>query len=759
MRTITTLLFLLLFSTTSSAATIRATVTDAHGNPVAGAAVSANGRSTTTDASGSFVLEVADGSALRITHPAFQTVQRRVAGDETITLTPAFAESMEVSGIRAEAEVPVTKTDVDRETIERQYHGQDIPMLLRDTPSLNSWTESGVGGSGYSYFTLRGISPTRINFTLDGVPLADSEDMGTYFADFPDLARSLQSIQIQRGVGTSTVGSPSFGGSVNLQSIDLAQDQSTEVVLGGGSFGNRQASVGFQSGALAGGLTLYSRLSFIESDGYREHSGIEQHNLFVSAAKPVGAGLLKLTGFTGHEDQGLSWYASDVDTLRANPRDNPLREDETDSFGYDLAQLQYVRPVGEHADMTASAYYQRGYGWYTVFDYTDEQLREYGLDGMLLGSMLTYSKRAGALTTQYGLHVNRFKRDHTRDIEATDVREYANYGVKSEANAFAKVNYDLGRWNLYGDGQLRTAAFSYHGDIELEDVRWTFFNPRIGARYALREQSAAQSSVYVSAGMSTREPGRNDLFHGEDNPSIAYDLDAVKPERVYDFEAGWNYSGTRATLAANVYAMEFRNEIAATGELSEIGLALRRNVDRSYRRGVELEASWQLSPMVRLRSNANLSRNRIKEWTQFYDVYDANGEWIDAKPIVHRNVNPVLSPSVLVNQAIEVTPSPRLSFGATGRYVGKAYLDNTNNDDFATPSFFLADANVSVAVTRWARLSLQVNNLFDKDEVWPNGYSYLYLTRAENGAETIGGTPYYYPQAGRNAMLLLEVGF
>jgi iron complex outermembrane receptor protein len=756
MRTFTTFLFLFFLSTTAAfAATVRATVTDAHGRPLAGAFVTANGRSVTTDATGAFSIDVADGSELRIALTGFEPVSVRIRNGETIALTPAFAETMEVSGIRAEAVVPVTRTDIGRERIQREYHGQDLPLLLRDAPSINAWTESGAGGSGYSYFTLRGISPTRINFTLDGVPLADSEDMGTYFADFPDLARSLQSVQIQRGVGTSTVGSPSFGGSVNLQSIDLAQDQRVEALVGAGSYGSQQTSVAWQSGALPGGLSIYSRLSFLESNGYRDHSGIDQRNLFLSAAKQVGEGQLKLTGFTGHEEQQLAWYASDRDTLLANPRDNPLREDETDSFGYDLAQLQYIRPAGSNADMTASVYYQRGYGWYTVFDYGDEQLREYGLDGMLMGSMLTYSRRSGGLTTQYGLHVNRFKRDHTRDVAGLDVREYANYGVKSEANAFAKVSYDVDRWHLYGDGQLRTTDFTYHGDVDLGSIRWTFFNPRLGARYTL----TPATSLYASAGMSTREPARNDLFHGEDNPSIVYDLHAVKPERVLDYEAGVNYASAALTLAANVYAMEFRNEIAPTGELSEIGLALRRNVDRSYRRGVELEATWQATPSIHLRSNANISRNRISEWTQFYDVYDDAGSWLESKALVHRNVNPVLTPALLLNQAVEYTPNERFSIGATGRYVGKAYLDNTNNEDLTTPAFFLADANVSVAVTKWARLSLQVNNLFDRERVWPNGYSYLYLTRAESGAETIGGTPYYYPQAGRNAMVILEVGF
>ena len=669
---------------------------------------------------------------------------------------PQYSETMVVSAIRADEETPVTKTDITRDEIERQYHGQDVPLLLRDAPSVQAYTESGVGGSGYSYISLRGVSPTRINFTLDGVPLADSEDMGTYFADFPDLARSLQSIQVQRGVGTSTVGSPSFGGSVNMESIDLAQESRLDATLAGGSFGNRQASIGYQSGALASGLAFYTRLSYLENDGFRDHSGIRQRNVFLSAAKPLGDAQLKLTGFSGHEDQQLAFFATDADTLKSDLHANPMRPEEKDSFGYDLAQLQYLRPLGSDANMTASVYYQRGYGWYRLFDFGTDVLREYGLDGMLLGTMLTYSRTSGAWTTNYGVHVNRFKRDHTRDLmsfraESTDLqRDYANYGVKGEANAFAKVTWSTGAWHLYGDAQVRYTDFEYHGDTDIEPISWTFFNPKIGARYEI----GARSSVYASAGMSTREPTRNDLFQGEDNPSFAHDLHAVRPERVYDLEAGWNLRTAKVQLAANVYAMEFRNEIASTGELSEIGLLLRRNVDRSYRRGVELDLAWQATPVLRLKTNANVSRNRIHEWTQFFDVYDSGFNWIGSRPQTFHDVEPLLTPGVLFHQSVEYTPSTRLTLGAIGRYAGRSYLDNTNNKAFEAPSYFVLDANVSYAVNDWARVSLQVNNVLNNDRFYPSGYSYLYDF---DGMPT--GTAYYYPQATRNAVVLLDLDF
>lgn len=758
MKTKTTFFLTLFFSFSIQAATIRGTVKDSAGQALAGATVAvANVRSAATDAAGAFGIDVPPGEyVLQVTHPGFAADSRRViAGAEAIdvTLDPAFTESMVVAAIRADAATPVTKTDVGRIEIEKQYHGQDVPLLLRDTPSVHAYAESGVGGAGYSYISLRGVSPTRINFTLDGVPLADSEDLGTYFADFPDLARSLQSIQVQRGVGTSTVGSPSFGGSVNLQSLDLSQDEATSATLGGGSFGNRQATVGWQSGGLPGGISLYSRVSYLESDGYRDNSAMRQRNLFLSAAKTVGDAQLKLTGFSGHEDQQLSFYATDVDTLRIDRRATPLTDAEKDSFGYDLAQLQYIRPLGSDSDMTAAVYYQRGYGWYRLNDFGTTTLRQYGLDGMLLGAMATHSRTWGGWTIHSGVHVNRFQREHTRDDVAADARDYANDGVKREANAFSKLSRDLGSLHLHADMQVRYTDFAYHGDINLESKSWTFFNPKLGARLDL----SARSGVYASAGMSTREPTRNDLFLGEDNPSIAHDLDAVRPERVVDFELGWDYRANGLELAANVYAMELRNEIAATGELSEIGLALRRNVDRSSRRGLEVDASWQATPAIRLRTNANVSRNRIGKWTQFYDVYDPDFAYVDSKPVTFRGVEPLLTPPVIVNQAIEFTPSSRLSAGAVGRWVARSFLDNTN--DLEAPSYFTLDANVSYAVTPWARVSLQVNNVTDNDDIYPSGYSYLFVNRDARGAESIAGTPYYFPQATRNAIVMIDFDF
>lgn len=757
MKRISLFICVMSLASSVSAATLRGVVRDAASQPIAGASVAiAHLKTVETSSDGRFAAEVPAGTyEIAVSHAGFATSVRQVStGIEVeLTLAPGVEESIIVSGIRAEAATPVTKSDLDRAWIEKNYHQQDVPLLLRDWPSINAWAESGSGDAGYSYISLRGVSPTRINFTLDGVPLADSEDMGTYFVDFPDLAQSLQSIQIQRGVGTSTVGSPSFGGSVNLESIDLSPDSSTSARVAGGSFGDRFATVGYQTGSLPGGFAMYTRISANETNGFRESSGTQQRNIFVSAAKQGETSQLRLTGFSGHERQHLSFYAADAETLATDLRANPLQPDERDSFGYDLANLQYLKSLPGGASFTASAFYQRGYGWYRLYDDSASRtdLRQYGLDGMLLGSMLTYSRTRGSLTTNFGVHINRFRREHTRDLVGGP-RDYYNYGTKDEANAFAKASIDREAWHLYGDAQIRYTDFTYHGDVAIDPIHWTFFNPKIGMRRGI----SARASVYASAGLSTREPARNDMFQGEDNASFAHDLHAVKPERLADFESGIDYRSSRLTVRAGVYAMEFHNEIASTGELSDIGLLLRRNVDRSYRRGIEMDASFEATPALRLRTIASLSRNRIGTWTQFYDVYDTGGNFIGSKPVSYHNVEPVLTPSVIASEAIELTPSSRFSSGLVARYVGRSFLDNTDHSDFVTPPFFTLDGSASVAVGPAMRLSLQVNNILNNKRVFANGYSYVYLTRDRSGAESMSGTSYFFPQATRNFIAMID---
>ncbi len=373
-----------------------------------------------------------------------------------------------------------------------------------------------------------------------------------------------------------------------------------------------------------------------------------------------------------------------------------------------------------------------------------------------MGSVVTWSYDSGPLGLSAGAHGGWFTRDHFLDEEGGD-RRYINTGTKSEADAFAKATVRLGRWRLYGDAQLRRARFGYDGDVELGSIQWTFFNPKIGARFDLRPSL----TLYGSVGRATREPARSDMLYGEDNATTQYDLGDVKPETVVDFEAGIERRGEDLEILVDVYDMEFRDEIARTGELSAIGLPVRRNVDRSYRRGIEADVKAKVAPSLWLRLTANASRNRIETWTQFYDRYDADGVYAGSEPGSHTGVPPLLTPELTAGLSLDWTPVRGSVLGLAARFSGRSHLDNTGNDAFVTPSAFVLDASGSVPLARLSKagaplLRVQINNLLDDRDVRPSGYDYLYRTEQPGGGTALQGTAYYYPLATRSVSVSLE---
>jgi iron complex outermembrane recepter protein len=743
-------------------------VRDETGRPAAGVSLTPvdGAPGTQTDLSGAFRLSLPPGRhILRVTTagraPASVSVDAAAAmAPLEITLGPLrLKEDVVVRAIRAEALAPVTKTDLRREDIERLDYGQEIPILLSQTPSMTQYSETGVG-AGYSYFYLRGIQQTRVNMTLDGVPLNEAEDSTLYFVDFDGLAGSLDSIQVQRGVGTSSVGSASFAGSVNFESIALGDKSELTALLAAGSFGSYRTALGGQTGRVGPGLALYGRVLFGGTDGFREHSGVDQHTVFFGARRQGERSTFKLFGFSGRERTELAFLAVDEDTLQADLRANPLSTVERDRFGQDFVQAQWTRVLTPTSTVAFQGYYNGARGYYRLLDEpVAGPLSQYNLDWRFVGAFLTFHHESGGLGITGGIHANDFASHHSRDV-VDGAHLYTNQGFKREASAFAKIQYDRAGLRLFGDAQIRHSSFRYEGDLDIGSVEWTFFNPKLGVRYALRPSL----SLYASVGRTTREPTRSDLFTGEDNPTLVYDLHAVHPERVVDSEAGVEYAGHGLHLQADVYAMELRNEIAQTGELSEIGLALRRNVDRSHRRGVELEARYEPVRSLRLTANANASANRIATWNQSFDVYEADGSFSGSELRTYHDVRPLLTPQFIGNLGADYSPSPGLSVGLAGRYVSKSQLDNTDDPTLATPAFFDLGAHASLSLARWVRkgaprLRVEVNNVPDGRRHWPSGYSYLFITRDEAGGETAQGTPYYYPLATRSVFVNLDVRF
>ena len=738
------------------------------GEPAPAARIDVDGqKSVVTDENGNFQLSLPPGDwELRVSHPAHRLLRYRVqVGSQRLDLelrlewVTSVDEAITVIGIRAAEDIPVTKRNMDREEIEKISYGQDVPELLEHTPSINWYSDSGIGAN-YSYFTMRGITQTRISMTYDGAPLNDPAEHALFFNNFHDFLSGIDSIQIQRGVGTSSVGSPAYGGSVNFASRPPAQENRGEARLVLGSYDTTRASLGYESGIFDNGLFVSGRFSYAQTDGYRDNSGTEHHTFFVNAGWQGERSSLTLVAFSGDEKSQLAYLAVDPDTLVENRRFNPLTQEDRDNFGQDFAQIKYMHELGDETLLSASVYYNGAGGWFQLWDdpVAQNDLLRFGIDQGFVGGMATVGTSVGDLSATLGVHYNDFSGDHFLDSDAFG-RIYNNTGFKETANAFGKLEYRLGDTLLFGDLHLRWADFSYEGDIDLGSVDWTFFDPKVGVRQTL----LPGLSLYGSLGRAQREPARLDLLLGEDDATVPHDLEAVKPESVVNFEGGVNFNTPRVGLQANVYLMEFRNEIALTGELSEVGLPLRRNVDRSYRRGIEVDLKWIPIPNWSVVHSLNVSRNRIQEWTQFYDVFDEEGTWIGSEPITYLDVPPLLTPAVVLNLGVEWANRDS-SVGVMGRYVADSHLDNTGLPQFQTPSFTNLDLRASQSLGRWwqgadVSITLFVNNLLNNLDQLPSGYSYQFLVRDRAGGDTLDGIPFYYPLATRNFIVSLDVGF
>jgi iron complex outermembrane receptor protein len=667
-----------------------------------------------------------------------------------------LSEQVVVQAVRADERTPVTKTDIEREAIELVNRGQEMPFLLGSTPAVNFNSDSGIA-SGYAYFNIRGIGQTRLNITLDGVPLQDPEDQALYFANFGDFASVVDSIQVQRGVGTSGIGSASYGGSVNFASVGPADQKRLEAQAGGGSWGSARGTLA-ASGPVGGGFGLYGRYSAQATDGFRDHSGASQGTAYFGATRAGARSFFKLFGFSGREKSQLAYLATEEVTLETDLRHNDLTPDERDDFGQDFVQAQYTWLAGSATTLTAQAYYNGAQGWFRIWDAAGENLQQYGIDGHFVGIVLGATHRRGRLGLTWGAHANDFSRDHFMDVLGGE-RAYQNTGFKNELSSFLKASWDAGRARLWADAQVRHARFEYEGAQPLGSVSWTIFNPKAGVRF----DATRELGLYASVGRMSREPARADMLNGEDDASLPYDLGAVEPESVVDFEAGAEWRRGGFTARAALYAMEFENEIALSGELTEIGLPARRNAGSSHRRGVELELGVAPSERLRLSANAAFSRNRIDSWTQFYDVYDAEGAWVDGVSLVHQDVPPLLTPEAILNGVVEWKPTAEISLLAAGRYVSAAQLDNTGSPDFRTPAFFTLDAQASVSLRRLVskgepRIRVQATNLLNERRSWPSGYSYVYFVR-DASRDQLEGTSYYYPLATRSVYATLEVRF
>lgn len=634
--------------------------------------------------------------------------------------------------------VAAAQTTLGPAQIERAYTGQDVPLVLQQAASVTTYSESG-SQNNYSYFRLRGIDQSRVNITLDGVPLNEPEDQQVYFSDFPDLARSLRSVQVQRGVGTSTFGQASFGGSVNLETVPLGvAPRGGEVQLGGGSFGAARADASYDTGLLDGRFAFAGRFSNQREDGYRVSSGHAGNSQYLAGGYFGARDLVKLTLLTGVESNEQAYEAVSLDTLRVDPRANPLAG-VGDRFRESMAALTYTRLLSTSATLATTAYGFRAGGTYDYPSGGPQAPYRYGLQSRWGGVVSTLHLVAGAATVDVGAHANDYSRDHTFAARPDlDAYGYANEGFKAEQSAFGKVAYALGGplagATLFGDLQLRQAAFRYRptagSGVPAASVAWRFANPRVAAAY----RAGSAVTLTASYGTSRREPTRADLLAGADDIA-PQDVDSllpltrVRPERVGDFEAGADVRAGGLTLHVGGYDMRFHDEIALTGRTTPLGYDIRTNVPSSVRRGVEVEGRYAVTPALAVGGSFARSDNRI-------DVYRD-----EATGTSYFDVPPTLTPAVTSIQQVTWRAAPWLTLTGDGRYQGRQFLAPTGDPRLTTPPFFvLAGGATFRAAGR--ELLVEGRNLLDRraypsGDVSGDGVARYYILAPRNVAATL----------------------
>jgi iron complex outermembrane receptor protein len=594
---------------------------------------------------------------------------------------------------------PVTYQNIYLREIKSKSTGQEPSFILSGTPSVTVYSESG-NTQGYSYIRLRGIDQTRINFTLDGVPLNEPEDQGAYFSNYPDILNSVSKIQIQRGVGTTKNGAASYAGSVELSSINLDDSTRKTIGLGYGSFNSYRIFGEYHTGVKKR-KALYVRASQIHSDGYKYNSSNNSQSLFLSTGLFYDRLHWKLNILAGHQQNEQAWLGVS-DSLIAIDRRTNANKNEKDNFIQCLAQLQNKWFVNQTSFIQSSIYYTflKGNYDFNLNNFlglpSTEELYNYALRSNLIGFFSNYSFTGKKLNWTTGVHINTYNRQHIGSEKSVG-QLYKNTGYKNEASIFSKATYTIKKLNLFADIQYRYSSFAYEGGIPLDKLQWTFINPKAGISLNVKSHSL----LYYIIGRSGREPTRTDLFGGNDDlmaDSNGEPILGIKhPEYVIDQELGFKHQATNADLNFNVYYMKFKNEIVLNGDFGPNSLALTNNVEQSIRAGAEVTIGYRISKSFSFINNSSFNYSRIKEQQEIFA--------------------PILTPPVIVNQEL-VYSYRKISIALIGRYQSPSFIDFANTSSI--DDYILINSRINYQLQR-LQISVFVNNLTNAN-YFNNGY-------------------------------------
>lgn len=723
-----------------------------------------------------------------------------IALEEDVQLT----EEVIVSATRADENSPTTFTTIGKTSLQKQNFGQDLPVTLNWTPSLVTTSDAGAG-VGYTGLRIRGSDATRINVTINGIPVNDSESQGVFWVNTPDLSSSTQSVQIQRGVGTSTNGAGAFGASVNLQT-NTRQDQAyADVINAVGSFKTHRHTVAFGTGLINNRFTLDGRVSQIKSDGYIDRANSNLKSYYVAGGYYGDKTIVKAIVFGGKEVTYQSWYGvpesrlkndeaameetaivdgwsqEDLDRLKASGRTFNLYtyENQVDDYAQDHYQLHVSHRFTNSLTANAALHYTYGRGYYEEFR-ADNDFEDYGLSDVVIGGEtitstdlirrrwldndfygVTYSLNyeTEKMNSTLGGAWNKYDGDHFGEIiwaqvsaVPKDYQYYFNNGKKTDFTIYWKNTVRFGeKISAFVDLQYRQVGYRATGLENKQfnfsvDETFNFFNPKAGITYSVNDAQ----SIYASYSVGNREPVRNDFIDALTGAAPSH-------ENLQNIEAGWRYRKNNFALTANYYWMNYKNQLVPTGEVNDVGANIRTNVDKSYRTGIELDGNLRLTNKILWNANLTVSRNKIDKFTEV--VYDYGTDFDEYNEVIntYNNTDIAFSPNVIVGSGFFYTPIKSVEIGFLSKYVGEQYLDNTSNKNRTIDAYFTNDIRLTYTLKpsfmREASLSLLVNNIFDV-KYESNGYTYGYFAGPTEYRQN-----FYFPQAGTNFMLMLALRF
>ncbi|WP_339703126.1 TonB-dependent receptor [uncultured Marixanthomonas sp.] len=692
-------------------------------------------------------------------------------------------EEVFIQAVRVDADSPITHSNLNEEEIETRNLGQDVPYLLNYLPSVVTTSDAGAG-VGYTYIRVRGSDASRVNVTLNGIPYNDSESQGTFWVNMPDFASSIQNLQLQRGVGTSSNGSGAFGASLNILTDGTSDEAYGEISNSFGSFNTRKHNVKFSTGLLKDRIEIAGRLSKIESDGYIDRASSDLKSYFLQGAYKDQNTLIKVLTFGGTEETYQAWNGIDAETLENDRTFNPsgmytdedgntrFYDNEVDNYAQDHYQVLWNQRYDNNWSSNVALNYTYGRGYFEQYK-EDEDFGTYAFDPIEIGGDTInttdlirrrwldndfYAVNANvnykddALNISAGVFFSTYKGDHygeviwaryASDSEIRD-RYYFSDATKNEFTTFAKATYRFNnQWQVFGDLQGRFLSYETGGitsDVVPIDVdeTYSFFNPKAGVSFQLNDAN----QFYASYGRAHREPTRND-----------FEEDITTPEKLDDFELGWRFASEKVQVNTNLFYMDYKDQLVLSGELNDVGAPLRTTSGESYRLGLEVDATIAISEKISIRPNVALSSNKNVDF-----VTSQNGELVNLG-----NTNISFSPEIVAGNMLEYRPVKNVQLALLSKFVGEQFMGNIDSDVSKLDSFFINNLNIAY---RWENVPFVneilftglVNNIFNVEYV-SNGYFFTFDGVNDQGDVTTFEGAGYYPQAKTNFLVGATIKF